>query len=167
MKYPGFWRKTINAIAFVAANMVLLISLLSVLEAVLRYIFKSPTHWSLDVSRYALIWAMFLGSSYAFQEHGHVSVDMLLNIVDKTGTRVPRKIMSVIGYLMSFLFISSILYGGVLMIQKSVKYNRMTSAAMPIPQMYLELAIIVGCALMLITLIFIILDIFSNSETYI
>ena len=167
MKYPAFWRKLINGIAFVSANLVLAIALLSVFETVRRYILQNPTHWTLDVSRYALIWSMFLGSSYAFQEHGHVCVDMLKNVLDKTGSKIPRKVMSVIGYLMAFLFIASILYGGYVMIQRSVKYNRITSAAMPIPQMYLELAVIVGCALMMITLIFIILDIFANSETYI
>jgi len=166
MRYPAFWRKTIKGIAYVTANLVLAISVLQVVEVVMRYVLHSPTSWTLDLCRYMLVWAMFLGSSWAFQEHGHVAVDLLKNLVDKTGTKIPRRIMSVIGYLMSIAFISSILYGGVTLIQKSITYGRLTNTANPIPQVYLDLAIIVGCILMLITVIFIILDVFSKSEEH-
>ncbi|MDR3294554.1 MAG: TRAP transporter small permease subunit [Clostridiales Family XIII bacterium] len=164
MKYPEFWRKTINTIAFVSANMILIIAGLSVMEAVLRHFFHNPTSWGLNVSTYILIWAMFLGSSYAFQEQGHVSVDMLKDIVDKTGTRIPRRIMAVAGYLLSLTFILSLLYGGWLLCQKSIRFGRLMPSSTPIPEIFLDFAVITGSVLMFITLIFIILDVFKSEK---
>ena len=50
---------------------------------------------------------------------------------------------------------------------KAVKYATLTTTTVPIPMVWLQIAIVVGCVLMILTVIFIILDVLSGSEEYI
>lgn len=169
MKYPKLWGKINKAIAAVAGVLALVIAFLSVYEAVARYVFNSPTSWSLNVCCYLLVWSIFLGSSYAFQEGSHVGVDMVKDWVDKKtkgAKRIPRRIMSIAGYVITFIFLVVILYGAVGLTQKAMMYNQMTQATHPIPISVLYAGMMLGTVLMLITLIFIILDLLSGEDQY-
>ena len=169
MKYPEIWRKFIHWLAFLTGCIVLIIALFSVFEAVLRRFFNSPTSWTLNTSSYLLVWAVFLGSSYAFQEHGHVAVDMLRDAVDgisKSANRLPRRIMAVAGYLMSVVFIGMLLYGGYNITARAIRFHTQTTTTTPIPIVYLYTAIIAGSVVMLITLAFIILDLIAANDEY-
>ena len=83
MHYPQFWRKLIDKLGMLSGFLIIIISLFSVMEAFLRYFFDSPTGWALNVCQYLLVYMIFLSSPYAFQEGGHVAVDMILNLIDK------------------------------------------------------------------------------------
>lgn len=48
-------------------------------EVVARYIFRSPTEWSLELTTYALVWCGFFGAAYALKRGRHVRVDLLLD----------------------------------------------------------------------------------------
>ncbi|MCD7935517.1 MAG: TRAP transporter small permease [Tannerellaceae bacterium] len=169
MKFPAFWKKVNKYIAVVAGCLALLIAVLSVYEAIARYCFHSPTSWTLNVSCYILVWSIFLGSAYAFQEGAHVGVDMVKEWVDKRtkGDRhMPRRVMAVCGYVITFIFLLVILYGGVGLAQKSLAYNQMTVATHPIPTIWLYTGMIVGTVLMLITLVFILIDLLTGGDDY-
>jgi len=167
MKYPEFWRKFICVLAFISGCLVLLIAGMSVLEAVLRRVFNSPTSWNLNTCCCLLIYVVFLGSPYAFQEHGHVAVDLLRDVVDKAGLkRIPRRIMSIAGYLMAFSYICVLLYSGWKLTAKAVAQGTLTTTTFPIPIASLYVAIIIGSVLMLVTLLFIILDLFAKGNKY-
>jgi C4-dicarboxylate transporter DctQ subunit len=167
MKYPKPWEKAVNALAVVSGCMTVVIAFLAFFEAVARHLFRSPTSWSLNTSGYMLVWLLFLGTSYAFQEHGHVAVDMLRDAADKIdGTRRLRRVMAVIGYLISIVFVAVLGYGGVKLTQNAVSMNMKTTTTTPIPLWPLYAAVIAGCVLMLITLIFILLDLFGKGEKY-
>lgn len=168
MKYPAFFRKLNQVLAFCSGFMIFLTGFFAVFEAIMRGIFSSPTIWTLNVSCYLLIWIIFLGSPYAFQTHGHVAVDLLRDVIDKIApSRKPRRAMAVVGYCISLVFIIALLYAGYGLVTKALTYSTMTTSTVPIPVLCLQLAIIVGCILMIITLIFIILDILSGSEEFI
>ncbi len=167
MKYPEPWRKFICALAFISGCLVLLIGGMSVLEAVMRRVFSQPTSWSLNTCCYILIYVVFFGSPYAFQEHGHVAVDMLRDVVDKLGLRrIPRRVMAIVGYLMSFSYICVLLYGGWKLTSKALARGTLTTTTMPIPIAWLYAAIVAGSVLMLVTLVFIILDLFAKGDKY-
>lgn len=169
MRYPKIWGKINKAIAVAAGCLALLIACFSVYEAIVRYIFSSPTSWTLNVSCYILVWSIFLGSSYAFQEGSHVGVDMIKDWVDKKTKgekRIPRRTMSIIGYILTFVFLIVVLYGSVELIHKALMYHTLTMATNPIPAAWLYLGMIIGTILMLITLVLIILDLLSGNDKY-
>lgn len=167
MRFPDAMKKLNKAIAFVCGSLVMIIAVLTVFEAVMRYFFHNPTSWSLNVCTYILIWYAFLGSAYSFQVHGHVGVDMFKDIIDKrTKTRCVRRIMAIAGYGMSIVYIATLLYGGYRLCAKAVQYHQMTSAVNPIPMIFLTSAVVAGCVLMLVTLVCIILDLLGKGDEY-
>lgn len=168
MKYPAFLRKLNSVLAFCSGCLILLTGLFAVFEAIMRGVFNSPTKWTLNLSCYLLIYIVFLSSPYAFQSHGHVLVDLFRDIMDKVApSRVPRRASAIFGYTVSLAFVGSLLYAGIKLVQKAVKYATLTTTTIPIPLAWLQIAIVIGCVLMIITLIFIILDLISGSDEFI
>lgn len=58
----------------------LLFSIMAIvtIEVVARYIFKHPTIWAVDVSRYCLVYITFLGASSLLLKGEHINVDLFL-----------------------------------------------------------------------------------------
>ena len=167
MKYPKFWKKINSFVAVICGFLAFVIACFSVYEAIMRRVFQSPTSWTLDTSCYILIWIFFVGSSYAFQEHAHVGVDMVRDFIDRHfHTKIPRRILAVIGYVISIVFLGVLLKGSIDACRKDILYDMATSTTRPFPMIYLHLAMVVGLAMMIVTLIFMILDCCSSSEDY-
>ena len=57
---------------------VILIMLIAVYSVVMRYILRTPTLWTLEVSEYLLVAAIFLAVGFVLQVEGHVGIDLLL-----------------------------------------------------------------------------------------
>ena len=158
--------------AYFCGGYTLAISVLAVMESILRKVFASPTTWSLNLSTGLFIWAAFLGSSWAFQELGHVSVDLFRNLVDsrtQSEKRMPRRTMAIIGYIISFIVMCAFLYGGWFVTKQSINPNgsfALATYAFKFPLIISYLAIIVGSIQMMATLLFIILDLFAGGEKY-
>ena len=168
MKYPKVLRKTNGALAFFSGCLIFLIGAFAVLEAILRGVFSSPTKWTLNLSCYMLVYIVFLSSPYAFETHGHVLVDLFRDLMDKAWpNRIPRKVCAVIGYLMSVVFIGVIFYATWRMLMKAIRFSTLTTTTIPIPIWILYVPMLLGCVIMVITLIFLILDILSGSEEFI
>ena len=167
MKFPKLWRKVNRAIATVCGALSLLIALFSAFEAVMRRVFNSPTSWTLDVSCYILIWIFFVGSSFAFQEGSHVGVDMVRDFIDKrTGSKVPRRVLAVLGYVITEIFLGVLLKGSVDACKMDLLYNMETASSHPFPMIWLHLAMVIGLVMMMITVVFMALDVFSGSEDF-
>jgi TRAP-type C4-dicarboxylate transport system permease small subunit len=108
-----------------------------------------------------------MASAYAFQEGGHVAVDMLRNAADrfdKTGKQIPRRAMAVLGYLMALFFICVMFYGAWELFQKSIVLNRLSTLSPQIPMWILYLPMMIGSVFMAITLVFMILDCLSQDS---
>ena len=169
MKYPEFLIKLNKACAGLSGIIIFLSAAMSVTESIRRQFFNSPTIWSLNIMCYTFIWAAFLGSGYAFQEQGHVAVDLLRDQVDKwtkkTG-RKARRIMSVIGYCCSFVVVYCFLFGGWKLCVRAITFNQMANFPFTYPLIIPYTVIVIGSVLMMITLIFIVLDLFSGSDRF-
>ena len=169
MKYPKFMT-TLNRIgAYVCGGIVFGASALAVMESILRKVFSSPTTWTLNLTMGIFIWAAFLGSSWSFQELGHVTVDLIrdaIDKVDKSKNHMIRRVMSIFGYILAFVVVCMFLYGGILLCQRAIEFNAMAPYNFKFPLLISYSAIVVGSIMMLLTLVFIILDLFSGSDKY-
>ena len=155
--------------AYVSGFIVFGASVLAVMESLLRKVFTSPTTWSFNLTAAIFIWAAFLGSPWAFQELGHVSVDIFRDIIDKhtkSKKRWPRRIISIIGYLVSFIVISLILRGGWILCERAIRFNQLAPYNFKFPLIISYSAIVVGSVLMLVTLVFIVIDLISGGDKY-
>ena len=158
--------------AYFCGGYTLTISALAVMESILRKVFASPTTWTLNLSTGLFTWAAFLGSAWAFQELGHVSVDLFRNLVDsksKSPKRTPRRVMAIIGYVISFIVMCAFLYGGWFVTKNSIKPDgtlQLATYAFKFPTLLSYLPIIIGSILMMATLVFIILDLIAGGDKY-
>lgn len=167
MKFPKFWRKVNRVIATICGLMALVIAFFSAYEAVARHVFASPTSWTLDVSCYILIWIFFVGSSFAFQEGSHVGVDMVRDFIDKhTHSKLVRRILAVAGYLITEAFLGVLLKGSFSACRMDLLYDMETAASRPFPMFYLHLAMVIGLIMMMLTVLFMLLDCFTDSEEF-
>ncbi|MGN1002126.1 MAG: TRAP transporter small permease [Oscillospiraceae bacterium] len=152
--------------ATICGLMALIIALFSAYEAIVRRV-ASPTSWTLDVSCYILIWIFFAGSSYAFQEGSHVGVDMVRDFIDKhTHSKVPRRVLAVIGYLITEVFLGVLLKGSLSACRTDLLYDMETATSHPFPMIWLHLAMVIGLIMMMLTVLFMMLDCFTDSEEF-
>ena len=91
--------------AFVAGVIVILTMLAVVYEVLMRYFFRSPTLWTVEVSGYGLLYITFLGAAWVLMHEGHVRIDLLTNRL-KTNTRVILNIITSIFGLIVMLVIA-------------------------------------------------------------
>ena len=81
------------------------IMIMTTLDVVFRYGFRSPIKWWFDVvSNYLLVATFFLAFSYTLAHHGHLAIDFF-------AIRIPRKFLHVIlsaSYLGVFLLLAVI-----------------------------------------------------------
>jgi TRAP-type C4-dicarboxylate transport system permease small subunit len=166
VKYPLMLEKINRRLAFFAGAVILATGVLAVFESISRTFFNSPTVWSIDFSVYIFIWAIFLGSPFAYQENGHVAVDLIRDIVERRGGKTPRRVMAVAGYVFAEVTIFVLLYAAVKMAKFALSSHQITIALIQIPVFFLDMAMIVGSIMMAVTLIFIILDLFVGGEKY-
>ena len=169
MKYPKVmtWINRIGA--YICGGLVVGASLLAVFESILRKVFRSPTSWSLNLTMGIFIYAAFLGSAWAFQELGHVSVDMVRELVDKhskSPDRKPRRVMSIIGYIPSLAVCAAFFYGGWNRLTDALSIHANAPYSFVFPKAISYVAIVVGSVMMFFTVLFIILDLFAGGDKY-
>ena len=169
MKYPKFMTSMNQICAYISGGIVLIASILAVMESILRKIFVSPTTWTLNLTGGVFIWAAFLGSSWAFQEVGHVSIEIVRDYVDsrvKSAKRMPRRIMSLIGYVVTSIVIAVFLYGGLILCERAIRLNQLAPYNFKFPLIISYSAIVVGSVMMLLTIFFIALDLLNGGDRY-
>lgn len=151
--------------------MCFIVAIMFLVEAVLRYVFRHPTSFMEDYACYLHCLALFLGCAFTFQVRGHVGVDMFKKMIGKktkgAHNNLGPRVMSIIGYIQTLFFLAIFGYSALKMCVNSKNIGSMTASTYPIPQFWLYLIMTVGCALMIITVVFIILDLLSKSDEYI
>jgi len=166
MEFPTKLKRFNYAAAVLAGMIILVIGILSTMEGILRGIFNHPTTWSLDICQYLLIWAIFLGSAYAFQEKSHVAVDFIREKIGmKFGMNMQKKI-SITGYLFTIIFVLVLAWNSIDMLAYGIKWGKLTRGTIQIPISWLYSAILIGSIVMTITLFFIILSLISGKKEY-
>jgi C4-dicarboxylate transporter DctQ subunit len=75
-----FWYlfdRLLDAMAILAGVIMAFITASICYSVVMRYFFKSPSIWVVQTCEYALLWMVFLGTTWLLREKGHVSVDII------------------------------------------------------------------------------------------
>lgn len=166
MRYPEFVKRLNTLMGIISGSLIIIIGILSVMEGILRGVFNSPTTWTLNISQYILIWAVFLGSAYAFQECNHVSVEFIREALGKRwGNRV-RKVLSIAGYLLALIYVGVLLFYSIDLLTGAINVGKYTYGALRIPAAYLYSAMVLGSISMVVTLTFIILNILGGGKKY-
>lgn len=76
-----------NLFGLLSAAGIILATLIITEGVIVRYVFRSPTIWQVEMAIYLLMLATFLGSPYALKEGAHINIDLVIShFSQKTNT---------------------------------------------------------------------------------
>lgn len=112
-------------------------------NVVLRYFFNYALSWSDEVTKYAMLWLVFLGSGVAAREGLHISMEVLLTLLSKRGQRLNAVLVN-----LSCAVLSAIVGFLGFRLAMAVRALDQVGPASGVPVFLVYLAIPVGCLLM-------------------
>ena len=102
-----------------------------------RYLFKTPIYWAEEVATSLFIWTVFVGSAYAYRNHSHLGVDILVKMLPEKAKKVTQIIISII----EIAVLAMLTYVSAQYVQHS--WNRVTDVLM-MPRWYFSIAVPIG-----------------------
>jgi TRAP-type transport system small permease protein len=95
-------------VEIITIAMVLVMTILVIVQVLLRYLFSSSLSWSEEIARYLMIWVSFLAAGLALQKNLHIGVEALIT---RLGPRQRRRV-SLVSKAAIFAFLVVLTVGG-------------------------------------------------------
>ena len=95
-----FWKffdRLSDAMAALAGVLLVLISAAMCYTIFMRFIFRQTTIWIIPMSEYALLWIVFLGTTWLLRKGGHITTDIIYAHLNEKTKPYLNCIMFVIG----------------------------------------------------------------------
>lgn len=160
-KFTGIVTSINTWAARLAGGLVLVISFFAAYEAVSRDLFGQPTKWSLSISQFLLLYAVFLGSAYCFLRGGHIRIEILVDRLKGKSKRV----LTAIGYLLAAFYVVVLGWKGYEFFFKAYKHHWLTLSTIQVRADLIYLAIPLGCLLMLLALAVLFINLLKDKES--
>ncbi len=132
----------------IAGICVCIMTVLVFLQVVMRYVFSAPMSWSDEIAVYAMLWSVYLSTSWAVRERAHIRVMNLIQLF-------PGKIstaMMVFSDIVWFVFAVFLTYQS-LLLHISMWTLPFESPVLGIAQKWPYLCLVFGFGLMTLRLI--------------
>lgn len=139
----GFWKffdKLSDLMAALAGVLLVLISVAMCYTIFMRFVFRQTTIWITPMSEYALLWIVFLGTTWLLREGGHITTDVIYIHLNEKGKLYLSLVMSAIGGLACALF----LYLGIIHMVDCVLHGVTDVRAMTVPKSAVFIVIPIG-----------------------
>lgn len=122
---------------------VLLMTVIVLLQIVMRYVFNTPLTWTEEIARYIFVYITFLGAGLLVYERSHLFVEVIFNSLSG---RVKRSVQlcidSIVLVFSVYLVVSS---------KSSMLFAfGSRSTATQIPMQYISMSVMIGAILMTI-----------------
>lgn len=106
--YVNFTDNLNVGIRYIVSSLFVIMVSLVFLQVVTRFVINYPISWTEEISRYLMIYIVFLGSALLVRKTAHIAVDFLLEIVNpKT-----KKALNLVNLIISMVFFGILLYFG-------------------------------------------------------
>src|SRR3990172_5921898 len=86
-KFWIFFDKIIDWMALLAGVILVFITAAVCYTIGMRYLFKKTTIWIMQTTEYALLWILFLSTTWLLREGGHVITDIIHSHLNETAKR--------------------------------------------------------------------------------
>jgi C4-dicarboxylate transporter DctQ subunit len=122
------------------------IAAIVIFEVVMRYIFNSPTTWSLEITEYLLVMGTFLGSAYVLKEKRHVVIDLLTSqLVGRT-----RAMVEIVNIVALLFFSGILLWYGQEVLVTVIAQGRVSPSLLHLPLWIPKSTVPVGAVLLVL-----------------
>jgi len=112
----GFWSvfdKLINGMAALAGVILVFITAAVCYTIGMRYLFKQTTIWIMQTTEYALLWIVFLATTWLLREGGHITTDVIyVHLNEKTKSYLDCVMWVIGGLTCATLFFLGVSYMG-------------------------------------------------------
>ncbi len=114
----------------------------------MRFFFDKPIYWAEEVATSLFIWAVFVGSAYAYRNHSHLGVDILVKMLPASAKKVTQIVINII----EIAVLAMLTYVSAQYVMNS--WTRVTDVLM-MPRWYFSIAVSSGvCGALLYAVIF-------------
>lgn len=125
-----------------AGTFLVLMSLATFGNVILRYAFNSPIQWAEEFSRYAFIWVVFLGAAACSKRKAHIAIDALTLLVPERF----RQFMALAVQLVVLALTAAVTYYGVVLCRLATQ----ATSTLKIPQYVVYVVVPFSAALIFI-----------------
>ena len=133
-----------NILRLVLADLVGAMVVVCCWQVITRFVLNSPSKYTEEILRYALIWLTMLGAPYAYGANKQLSIDLLVaNFTAKGQTQTKIFVEIIVLLLSAAVFV----YGGIAV---TLNASGQISAAMKLPMEMYYACIPIGGALMIL-----------------
>jgi TRAP-type C4-dicarboxylate transport system permease small subunit len=132
-------------LSWIVAVLLVGMSLVVFTNVILRYFFGMTIGWYEELSRFLLIWIVFLGAVIAFFKGDHLSLDIVLKIIKPKA----RRVVSAVADLLVVAALLIMIQGGFAMALDSLASGWIASS-IPIPYGYVYMVGPISAILMLL-----------------
>lgn len=128
-------------ITAVGGAAVLLMTLVVLLQVIMRYVFNRPLTWTEEFARYLFIYITFLGAGVLVYERGHLFVEVIFN-------HLPVKVKYIVQLVIDIIVFSFSVYLAFSSRASMEFASGSKSTAMQIPMEYIGMSVMTGAVLM-------------------
>lgn len=132
--------KVLQLLATVSLSLTVIITFLQVL---FRYVFKSPISWSQEVLMISFVYSILFGAALAVKNKEHLTVDLFDNL-----SSIKEKILVVIEFIITGTVILILLYFGWELVRANLESGQIVGI-LPLKKAYVYLAIPLSALFML------------------
>jgi len=126
----------------------LLMTVVTCVHVVLRYVFDSGLVWSIEATTYAFGWLTLIGLSYGVRTNSHIAIDAALARFDAR----QRRAIGILALGFCLAYAALMLYGSLVFVQRLIVLGN-EARDIPLPRWLLSLAMPLGFALLLLRLV--------------
>jgi len=139
-KVDNMLGKVLQVLATVSLSLTVIITFLQVL---FRYVFKSPISWSQEVLMISFVYSILFGAALAVKNKEHLTVDLFDNL-----SSIKEKILVVIEFIVTGTVILILLYFGWELVRANLNSGQIVGI-LPLKKAYVYLAIPLSALFML------------------
>jgi C4-dicarboxylate transporter DctQ subunit len=128
---------------FTVAALMIVAVIILVADVALRAIFGIALAWAAELTRYSIVWLVFIGGAIGARSGAHISIDVLGAVLP---SRMAHRLAQVAALIAAFTTALLAWYGWALVLQ--MRQFGQTSPSLEWPMWVIYLAIPTGCTLM-------------------
>jgi C4-dicarboxylate transporter DctQ subunit len=145
-KFWAIFDRVIDMMALLAGVIVVYITAAVCYTIGMRFLFTKTTIWIMQTTEYALLWIVFLGTTWLLREGGHITTDVIYIHLNEKTKHYLDCIMSVIGGLTCAIM----LFFGILYTHGSIVKGVTDVRAVTVPKWAIFIVIPIGSILLTI-----------------
>ena len=145
----AFWKffdKLLDLMAALAGTLLLFMTAAVCYTIGMRFLFTRTTIWIMPAAEYALLWIVFLATTWLLREKGHITTDVIYTHLNKKTKRYLDCVMCVIGGLVC----AAMVFLGILHVCDCVSGGVTDVRAVTVPKSAVFIIIPIGSLLLTI-----------------